>query len=324
MPPHYGHNFSLIEVPNMSSPGGLDEAVKGCDGIAYMASPTSEAYNPDPQAAIPPGIRCALSLLESAAKEPSVKNIVWTSSQAAAITLTANKKYHVTPDSWNEESKAAWDMPVVPTFRRMIFNYMCAKTEAEQQSWQWVREHKPHFTFNTVLPNVNFGTAVRPDMTGFGSSAALLKVLWCGNALSVDLIPPQWFVDVEDTALLHLAALTQPDVQNERILAIAAPYCYNDVLDIFRKIAPDHQFLGRVDEVLDCGTVDNTHAEELLKRMKNGAGWASLEESVRKWSEWMLEAEKAEKEGKKWPENATDEIARMFEGAPKEARSLYG
>jgi nucleoside-diphosphate-sugar epimerase len=324
MASHYGPNFSLFEVPDITLPGALDEAVKGCDGIAHMASPVSESYNPDPQAVIPKNIRSALSALESAAKEPSVKSVVYTSSQTAAFTPAPNKEYHVTPDTWNEESKDAWTMPIVPTFRRMLFNYMRGKMEAEQQSWEWVKEHKPHFTFNTILPNVNWGTMVRPDQTGFGSSSGLLKTLWNGNVLPVDLIPPQWFIDVEDTGLLHLAALTQPDVRNERILAMASRYCYNEVLDIFRKIAPDHTFLENVDEVLDRGTVDNKRAEEILKSVKGGKGWSSLEEAIRKWSVFMLDAEKAEKEGRKWPDTVADGMAKAFEGLPKEAWSFYG
>jgi nucleoside-diphosphate-sugar epimerase len=30
-----------------------------------------------------------------------------------------------------------------------------------------------------------------------------------------------WFVDVQDTARFHVAALTKPDIQNERMLAFA-------------------------------------------------------------------------------------------------------
>jgi hypothetical protein len=31
----------------------------------------------------------------------------------------------------------------------------------------------------------------------------------------------EWFVDVQDSARLHVAALTNPDVKNERIIAYA-------------------------------------------------------------------------------------------------------
>jgi nucleoside-diphosphate-sugar epimerase len=187
-----------------------------------------------------------------------------------------------------------------------------------------VKEHNPHFTFNSVVPNINLGTVTRPEKTGFVSSSGLLKMLWGGNALPADLFPPEWYVDVEDTALLHVAALTLPDVQNERIIAMAGRFCYNQILDIFRKLAPDHEFLDRVDEVRDEGTVDNKRAEELLRRVRGGDGCTSLEDTVKKWSVLMLRAEKGEKEGRKWPESTAEGMAKMFEGVPKEMRSLFG
>ncbi|KAF1849530.1 uncharacterized protein K460DRAFT_354365 [Cucurbitaria berberidis CBS 394.84] len=79
------------------------------------------------------------------------------------------------------------------------------------------------------------------------------------------LSPPHELVDIEDVALLHVAALTQPDVQNEGIIAMTFHYTYNKTLDIFRKLAPNHTFAEQVDEVLDNGTVANGRAEELLK-----------------------------------------------------------
>jgi hypothetical protein len=67
---------------------------------------------------------------------------------------------------------------------------------------------------------------------------------------------------------------------NERILAMAAPFSHNKILDIFKKAALGHRFLDSVDEVPDNGTVMNRRAEELLKRVKNGQGWSTLEEAI--------------------------------------------
>ena len=53
----------------------MDEAVKGFDRIAHVAFQVSETYRPDLQVIIRRGIRFALSVLESATKEPSVKSV---------------------------------------------------------------------------------------------------------------------------------------------------------------------------------------------------------------------------------------------------------
>ena len=306
----------------MAVEGAFDEAVKGVDGVAHVASPTGDAHKPDPQATFPFGIRCAVGLLESAAMDPSVKSVVYTSSQAAAVMVEPGQAYHITTESWNEKSKVAWTMPITENFRRGALNYMCAKTEAEQHSFKWVQEHKPHFTFNTILPNLTFGVAAKPETTGFVSTSALMRLLWQGNTLPTQLFPPQYFIDVEDVALLHVAALTQSDVNNERLIAMSYSFNWNEILDLFRKIAPDHTFPEKIDnEVLDKGTVDNARAEELLKRVKSGKGFSVLEEVVKKWSVQML---RAEKEGNDWPLSMLENMAKVINELPPEQRTFFG
>ena len=34
----------------------------------------------------------------------------------------------------------------------------------------------------------------------------------------------EWYIDVQDTARLHVAAVINPDVQNERIFGFADPF----------------------------------------------------------------------------------------------------
>lgn len=102
---------------------------------------------------------------------------------------------------------------------------------------------------------------------------------------------------------------------NERILAMAAPFSHNKILDIFKKAALGHRFLDSVDEVPDNGTVMNRRAEELLKRVKNGRGWSTLEEAITKWSKLMLAAEE---EGVVWPGSTAKHMASALDGVPKE------
>ncbi|KAF2185903.1 NAD(P)-binding protein [Zopfia rhizophila CBS 207.26] len=279
---HYGPNFSLIEVPEMSADNAFDKAVEGVDGIAHIASMVE--FNPDPHAIIPGAIKSAVTILEAAAKEPKVKSVVYTSSQAACVMLEPGKPYAITPGSWNDASlKLAWEPSEEQTFGRGIINYMAAKTGAEQASFKWVDEHKPHFTFNSVVPNCNFGTVIAPTHTGFPTSAGLVKLLFYGNTMGAGLIPPEWYVDVEDSALLHVAALTQPDVKNERIFAFGERFTWNQILGLFRKFCPDRTFLKDIEEPpADRGTVTNERAAELLKRLGKPNGFSTLEEGIQK------------------------------------------
>ena len=92
----------------------------------------------------------------------------------------------------------------------------------------------------------------------------------------------EWFVNVRDTARLHIAALIHPKVQNERIFAFAERYNWNDILAILRELYPEKDF---GEYIKDCGrdlteVPEREKAEELLKEMGR-RGWTGLEESVR-------------------------------------------
>jgi hypothetical protein len=52
----------------------------------------------------------------------------------------------------------------------------------------------------------------------------------------------EYFVDVEDVGILHLIALTNSDVQNERVFAYGETFDWNQMLSIFRKNFPNRTF----------------------------------------------------------------------------------
>ena len=88
-------------------------------------------------------------------------------------------------------------------------------------------------------------------------------------------------VNVKDTARLHVAALLDPEVENERILAYAHPFNWNDVLAALRKIYPDKKFPNDIeDEPRDLSKLDNSRGATLLKAFGR-PGFTGLEESIR-------------------------------------------
>ncbi|KAF2249997.1 NAD(P)-binding protein [Trematosphaeria pertusa] len=306
MSTHYGPSFSLSEVPDLSVPGALDEAVKGCDAVANVASNT--AIDPDPSVFIPPVIKATVNVLESAAKEPKVKNVVYTSSVVAMAHQVPGEPRVLDKHSWNEYAlKEAWNPDAKEEgLARMLVNYACSKAASEKACWDWMAAHKPGFTFNTVCPPVVLGAPSAAIYTGFSSSAGFAKMLWDGHPEIAFMIPPQWYVDVEDVALLHVAALSQPDVENERLMAFAGKFTWNEVLGALRKFAPERSWPERIEEPpADQASVDIGSSAELLKRLGKKDGFASLEEAVRKWVECMVEAEKMDGV----PESLVDKMA---------------
>lgn len=88
-------------------------------------------------------------------------------------------------------------------------------------------------------------------------------------------------VNVKDTARLHVAALLDPAVENERILAFAHPFNWNDILAILRKLYPEKKFPTDIeDEPRDLSKLDNSRGFTLLKAFGQ-PGFTGLEESVR-------------------------------------------
>lgn len=56
-------------------------------------------------------------------------------------------------DTWNDAAvKAAWDENTPADVKPFVV-YAASKTEGERAAWRWIKENKPEFTFNSVLPN---------------------------------------------------------------------------------------------------------------------------------------------------------------------------
>lgn len=80
---------------------------------------------------------------------------------------------------------------------------------------------------------------------------------------------------------MHVAALLNTKVKNERIFGFAGPYTWNGVLAVLRSLYPGKTFPEDlpVSEISKM-SVPNERAEELLKEVF-GKGWVSFEDSVK-------------------------------------------
>ena len=90
------------------------------------------------------------------------------------------------------------------------------------------------------------------------------------------------YIHVREVALMHVAAILDPTVENARIHTWSDPFNWNQVLDIFRKVYPNRKFiddLGGMGTII--GTVDDRKGLELLKRWDGKDGWTGLDEGVK-------------------------------------------
>lgn len=241
--------------------------------------------DPDPEKVIPVAVDATMSAVKSAFNEPSLKRFVLTSSSTAAYSppIAQNKELIVTVNTFNEDAvKRAYIPPPHPDDQAFIV-YSASKTLGEQALWKFYNEHKnerPDFVCNVVLPNANWGLVLDVKHQGLPTTAGFEKALWDGDRATHDeIMQPQYYVDVQDDARIHAAALLLPDVVGERLFAFADVFNINDELDAWRKVRPNRKFLDNFpNEPVHMAKVPNERAEELLKKVGR-QGWTTLEES---------------------------------------------
>jgi hypothetical protein len=94
---------------------------------------------------------------------------------------------------------------------------------------------------------------------------------------------PEYFVDVRDVARVDVAALLDPNMQNERLFAFAYPFNWTETIGILNKLRPENKKIPKAPE---NGGKDLTivkpwgRAEELIKSFLGVAGWTTLEDSI--------------------------------------------
>lgn len=259
----------------------------GCAGFAATASDVS--FSTDPSYIVPQAVKLITTALEAAEATPSVKRFVHTSSSVTAWFGKHDTPFDVTTNTWNTvQVEQAWAPP--PHAPDQGFAVYCAsKTKQEQAGWKYVTERKPGFVFNTVLPDYVIGKILSVENQGYPSSLAFAKYAWDGDIDQATLLPPQYEIDSEDIAMLHVAAMLHPDAQGERIFGYAYPKNITITIQFLRELYPDRQFKDAPEKEGEPLTniIPRPRAEELLKWVK-GSGWTGYKESLKRTCDTLL------------------------------------
>lgn len=284
----YGPNrFELAIVADFEKIGAFDDAMKDAAGVAHVAA--NLMLNVDDQKLsfsehVQPGVTAAVNyILDSAAATPSVKRFIMTSSSMAATNPKPGVKFTITDKTWNYEVIEAARAPPPYDARRWWDIYGASKTLAEQELWKFLQDHKDvNFVANTILPNTNFGPFLSPENQASGNTASWVSELYKNGLSDLKKIPAQYFVDVRDTARLHVAALTDADIQNERVFAFAEPFNWNAILRTLRKVRPNHEFPSDSEnDEKDLSIIAlRARAEEILLKNFGQKGFTALEETL--------------------------------------------
>jgi nucleoside-diphosphate-sugar epimerase len=279
-------SFETVVIADMKVLGAFRGHLAGCEGVAHVASDLS--FSPDPNTVITGCVNGIRAILEEAQSESSIKRFVYTSSSNAATKPFVGEARYVDSSSWNDDIlEEAWAPPPYESDRAYAV-YAASKVACERAAWEFMRDRRPGFAFNTVLPNYTSGIILQPlSISGAGSTARWVRDVF-DHPYEESFVAklrdqdPQWEVDVEDIAKLHLAALAFNDVGGERLFGFAHRFNYNNFLQTFRKLAPETTWpADELGQELPSTIVKNERSVELLKRF-GAEGWVPFEESVRR------------------------------------------
>ncbi|KAL2276370.1 hypothetical protein FJTKL_00963 [Diaporthe vaccinii] len=277
---HNHPNYSTAVVSDFSHPSDeIDAAVKGVDSIIHVASDTS--FSEDADQVVSSVVAGTENFLRAAAKEPKVKRFTLTSSSTAALLAKPGVEGIVaTADTWNDEAVEAAKVKgtsIGPNWYAYIV-YAASKTQGERALWNFMKNEKPSFVANAILPDFNTGRVVGSA----GATGTFAIQLFKEGTRTVI---PQYFIDIIDDARLHLcAAVLDESLKNERIFAFAYPFNGNDAVEAVKKVRPDvDQSKLKIDpdELRDLSKVPNELGARLLKEWYGQDGYKSLEQSIK-------------------------------------------
>ncbi|KAJ4348196.1 uncharacterized protein N0V89_009568 [Didymosphaeria variabile] len=274
--------LSVVEVPDITVAGAFDEAVKGVNAIAHLASPVSFNFD-DPDPIIKAAVDGTKTLLNSAVKAgPQVKTFVYLSSIVAIMTADP-APYTFTEKDWNN-----WAEPTVAEMGKGTPGpviYSASKAAAEKAFWKFRDDIKPSFTQTALNPVFVIGPALIAPKTA-AEVGETVRAIW--NIFSGGEFPPPGLtaglgntVDVRDVAAQIEYSISHPEETNgERYISSAAVATAQSTADILRKAFPDAK--GRIVEgtpgqgyspdykLLDKENVQDADGSKAKKLLKGG------------------------------------------------------
>jgi len=234
--PNYKARYEYAVVEDIAASGAFDEAVKGCDIVAHIASPAH--WNPKDNEAdlLIPAINGTKNLLYATKGEPGITRVVFTSSLAAITEPSREPGKTVVETEWNpttyEEAKVATNPAVV---------YRASKALAERAFWDYVRDENPMWAGSTICPCATYGPPLQPltSLSTLNTSVAFLWDLASGKFKDGVPAGPPVHVDARDVALAHVRAVERDVAKNQRYLLLAGSHIPDEFADVIYRHFPD-------------------------------------------------------------------------------------
>ncbi|KAH8172087.1 NAD dependent epimerase/dehydratase family protein [Sarocladium implicatum] len=274
--------LELVKVPDMGVDDAFDEAVVGVSAIIHLATSTAPGegggFETDPEIVIPVTVKGTTSIFLSALKEKSIKKFVFTGSIVAATFPVKGLDTEVKSETFNEAAvEAAYSAPPHGPIHG-FYVYAAGKVAAEKEFLSLMEKHKPRFSGNIVSPSGVIGEPQHVKHADVHHN--WVTSLYRSERQRLEPFPCAYFIDVKDIAFIHVGAVLDPEVQNERLQAWGRSLNWNIFLQELRKLRPQKQWIEDFPEpgFLDI-TTDQKIAEALLQKWGQKS-WTPLEQTL--------------------------------------------
>jgi len=198
---------------------GWSEAFKGVTFVLHMASPYHQFLGGNVDDFVKPAVEGTRRVMEFAAKVPSLKRVVVTSSTAAVVYGHDDEKLEnetLGPEHWTNLDSGS------------VTHYTRSKTLAEKLVWEFKKTEKPSFDVCTMNP----GWVVGPLLAKMSCKATSSKQVTSFLTNENPMLPKNKMsvVDVRDVACAHVRALDMNrEVDGKRYILVSTTVWMVDV-----------------------------------------------------------------------------------------------
>nr|XP_043623148.1 phenylacetaldehyde reductase-like [Erigeron canadensis] len=255
--------LSLFEA-SLTDEGSFDAAINGCVCVFHTASPV-HLDTDDPQAElIDPAVKGTLNVLKSAAKVPSLKRVVLTSSMTAVI--LAGKE----PESGPAVIDETWFSDPAICEQKKLW-YHLSKTLAEEAAVNFSKENGLELV--VVNPGYVIGPLLQPALNA--TSEGFIDLIKTGKEVFADGIFR--LVDVRDVATAHILAFENPEA-NGRYCVVGKVVRSSELIRIVHNLYPS---LVHSERVKDSNVEPLPYTVSTAKAESLGVKFTPIEESIK-------------------------------------------
>ncbi|KAJ9563920.1 hypothetical protein OSB04_009080 [Centaurea solstitialis] len=240
--------LSLFEA-NLTQEGSFESAVNGCECLFHTASPVAFSVDGTKAQLVDPAVKGTLNVLKSAAKVPSLKRVVLTSSMTAVMhngrlledEVEVNETWFSDPQiceqkkSYNLSNKIQIIVNVATDKVLGIFQlwYALSKTLAEDAATKFSKENGLELVI--INPGYVIGPILQPTLNL--SSEKFLSFIKTGKEISPFPNGIYRLVDVRDVASAHILAFENPKA-NGRYCVVGDVIRSSEIMYIINKLYP--------------------------------------------------------------------------------------